>query len=780
MKGIVIYSTYTTSGDSTLVQLFGRLENGESFVSQHKTKPYFYVKKSDQKKIKKYLSKYSVSDSNFKNFSSEELVKISANTFPELNKLYDHIKKQIETYEADVRPQYQFLYDNQIQGLIKIEGPYDTAEKVDRVYTDPEIKTITDKTPELKLASIDTESDDKGNLYCIGIHTPDFSKTFMITDQKSDKIINCEDEEDCLQKFKEKIIELDPDIITGWNVIDFDFKFLQDLFRKHKISFDLGRTNDQLRLRIQSGFFRSSSIDIPGRQVIDALSFIRDPFIKEAPSIKFANFPSYTLEDVSQAILGEGKILKGKDRHKEIISLYEDKSKKSQEKLASYNIKDCSLVYDILEKTKILDLSIERSLLTGLSIDRLTASIAAFDSLYLKETRKRSLAAPTNSFKKKESRITGGYVNSTEPGIYHNVLVFDFKSLYPSIMRTFNIDPSSYLEKKESGSIESPNKAYFRNENGILPEILKDLHKAREKAKKESRELSSYAIKIIMNSFFGVLASPNCRFFNLKMANSITHFGQFLIKLTAEEIEKKGFKTIYSDTDSVFIETNLGKDKANSLGSQIEKEINSFYDNYVKKNYSRSSDLELEFEKQYISLMIPKVRGDSEKAAKKRYAGLIESKVDGKIEEKIEIVGLEAIRGDWTKAAQDFQKELLKKVFKSESPQKFIKQYIEKLESGKLDSKLVYKKSIRKKLSDYTKTTPPHVKAARKLKSLDSNVIKYYITTDGPEPIQNLKHKIDYEHYIDKQIKPIANQVLSLLDEKFDDVKRGSKQAKLF
>ena len=231
------------------------------------------------------------------------------------------------------------------------------------------------------------------------------------------------------------------------------------------------------------------------------------------------------------------------------------------------------------------------------------------------------------------------------------------------------------------------------------------------------------------------------------------------------------------DTDSVFVVT--GKPKNMELmGKEIESYINDFYKKYIEKNYKRKSYLELEYEKLYLSLMIPQIRGKNpeEKAAKKRYAGLL--KKDGK--ESLEITGLEAIRGDWTEAAQEFQKELLLKVFHKEEITKFIKSYIKKINSGELDKKLIYRKSIRKDLKEYTKTTPPHVKAARKLKSLDSNLIEYYLTTDGPEPIQLLKHKLDYEHYIEKQIKPIAIQVLTLFNKNFDDLIAGNKQTKLF
>ncbi len=776
MKGYIIYPTYETINNETIVQLYGKLENGQSFVTINKLKPYFYIKEKDLKRVEKLIAKYEIEKVDLTNFQEEKVIKISASNQQDLNKLHQEIHKKVDTYEADIKPHTRFLIDNNILQTIKIDGEYQSSEKIDRIYENPKISSIEPFKPKLKVLSIDIESSKKsGELYCIGLYTENEKKVFMITNHKLKNIVPCKNEVDCLEKFKSELIKIDPDIITGWNFIDFDLVYLKNLFNKNKIPFDIGRNNDNLRLRIESGFFRTSSANISGRQALDALSLIRDPFIKEAPTIRNSEFESYTLEDVSQVILKKGKLLKGKFRHEEIEGLYKKNTLESHQKLADYNLKDCELVYEILEKTKMIDLAVERSILTGLPLDRITASIAAFDSLYLRKARSKGLVCPTTRFKNKEERITGGYVQSLNPGIYNNVLILDFKSLYPSIIKTFNIDPASYLEKKEKDSIESPNKAYFKNNSGILPEIIEKLHQAREKAKSEKRELASYAIKIIQNSFFGVLANPNCRFFNLNIANAITHFGQFIIKLTAKEIEKLGYKVIYSDTDSNFVETNLEKEKADQLGKKIEHHINDFYKEYVKKNYNRTSYLELEFKKQYLSLMIPKLRGQ-EGAAKKRYAGLIEK--NGK--EEIEITGLEAIRGDWTEAAQEFQKELLKKAFKKQPIKEFINSYIKKIKSGELDSKLIYRKSIRKSLEEYTKTTPPHVKAARQLDKLESNIIEYYITIEGPEPIQKLRHKIDYDHYIEKQIAPIANQVLNLLNENFEELTKNSKQAKLF
>lgn len=786
MKAFVVYSTYEISEDKTEVQLFGRLENGKSFVAVIPFTPYFFIEEASLKKSKSLLKKFKTEKTSMTNFKGKNVIRISSPSQQNLVKLTTALhKKKINTYEADIKPDTRFLIDNDILGVIEIPDSehYETSDsqKVDRIYENPKIEPLPESQknkfkPKLKIISLDIESNKKtDDLFCIGLYGENYKRNLLISKsrEKLPNTILCRDEQELLEKFKLELERIDPDIITGWHVIDFDLLILKKRFEKNKIPFDIGRTNEQAKIKIQSGFFRSSSADVPGRQVLDALNLIRDPFIKEAPSIKKAKFDSYSLEDVSQEILNEGKLLKGKSRHDEIEELF----KKNQKKLVEYNLQDCKLAYDILDKTKTIDLAIERSTLTGIRLNRITASITSFDSLYIREARKKGLVSPTTQYSERGKRITGGYVMESKPGIYHNVLVLDFKSLYPSVIKTFNIDPASYLEKKQKNSVMSPNKAYFKNQEGVLPGIIEKLHQAREKAKREKRELSSYAIKIIMNSFFGVLASPNCRYFNLKMANAITHFGQFIIKLTAREIEKLGYKVIYSDTDSVFVETGLSKQNALELGEKIQTHINNFYDSYVKREYRRKSYLELEFEKLYFAFMMPPIRGsEGQKGSKKRYAGLLEK--SGK--EQIQVVGLEAIRGDWTEAAQEFQIKLLDKIFHRQEFIRFIREYVKNIREGKLDEKLIYKKSITKPLDAYVKTTPPHVKAARKLDKLESNIIRYYQTEKGPEPIQKLKHKIDYDHYIKKQIAPIANTLLFFFDKDFDEIISTSKQMKLF
>lgn len=771
MKGYIVNIASSSREEKTFIQIFGRLENGKSFATELGFIPYFYITEKDLNKAKNVLESTKIEKTNLVNKEGEKVVKISHQNKTEITKIIKAIhQKEINTYEADLSPTIRFAIDNNLHNTIEISGETEPSERVDLVFKDPKIKPSNTLVP-LKVISLDIETDkETGDLFCIGLYGHNYKKNFIISKSPVSDSIECKSEQELLIKFKDEITKIDPDIITGWHVIDFDLNYLKKKFEENNLSFDIGRTNENARIKIESNFFRSSSANIPGRQVLDGLNLIKDPFIQEAPSIKNKEFESYTLDDVSKAMLGEGKLISGKDRHEELNELY----KNNKEKLVKYNIQDCKLAYELLIKTKIIDLAIERSILTGLPLNKLTGSIIAFDSLYIREARKRGIVSPTLHYQQKEERIKGGYVMEPIPGIYENILVMDFKSLYPSIIKTFNIDPISMLDKKEKNAIESPNKTYFKNENGILPEIIEKLHNERERAKKESRELSSYAIKIIMNSFFGVLASPNCRYFSLDLANSITHFGQYIIQLTAKKIKEKNLEIIYSDTDSVFVKVEKNPIL---VGKELQNYINKFYEDYIKENYQRKSYLELEFKKYYKAFMLPKVRNAKvEAGSKKRYAGLIEK--NGK--EELEIVGLEAIRGDWTEAAKDFQIELLNKIFHKEDPIQFIKSYIKNIRSGKLDKKLVYRKSIRKDLEKYTKTTPPHVKAARLLDNIESNVIEYYITENGPEPIQKLKHKIDYEHYVKKQITPIADTILHFFNTSVDQISKNFEQKTIF
>ncbi|MBR9699824.1 DNA polymerase II [Candidatus Woesearchaeota archaeon] len=777
MKGFIVYPTYRVDGSKAQVMLFGRLENGESFVTISDFRPYFWVKKTDASKAQDLiksldLKNIEVDDSDFHNFNDEPVSRVTLTVpkeVPELKKIF--LDNHITCFEADIRFSYRFMIDHKIKACMEIEGKAQKEEGffVDKVFLNPEIRP-TEFWPELNILSLDIETSmDNKKLYALGIYSKNIKKVLLVNDKKYDGADSFATEKEVLEEFKNIVLKEDPDVITGWNVIDFDFKLIRDLFRKYNLPFVLGRSDRECTLRLTDSFFIDSSANFPGRAVIDGIHLMK---------VSFLRLDDYKLNTAAKTILGEEKLIAGPDRHKVIENIYHE----DPQKLVDYNLQDARLAYEIIIKSNTLDLSIRRSILTRMQLDRVNASIASLDSLYLGELLERKLVAPTAFVNERDERIKGGFVMQSKPGIYNGIIVLDFKSLYPSIIRTFNIDPYSFVpqeiyktlsEKEKEDLIESPNQAHFKNEEGILPVLINRLWEQRDLAKKRKDNLGSQAIKILMNSFFGVLANPTCRFYSIEMANAITHFGQFLIKLSAEKIQEKGYEVIYGDTDSIFVNT-ADPEKANRIGTELKSHINNFYQNYVKEAFGRTSFLELEFEKSFFKFLMPKVRG-SESGAKKRYAGMIKK---GE-KEKIQIVGLEFVRRDWTDLSKKFQMELLDHIFHDKPVEAYVRNFVAELKNGKMDNLLVYKKAIRKGVSQYVKTTPPHIKAARLLGRELPGIIEYVITINGPEPLEKQTSKLDYAHYIEKQLKPIADSILSFQDQTFDDLISPHKQTDL-
>jgi DNA polymerase-2 len=778
MKAYAVYPTYRTNlnpetgREESFVLLFGRLENGESFMSKTPFRPYFWIPKKDLEKAHK-LAKNTLFDTatpGYRNFKGEEVAQIILDTpkqVPDLRRIFEDHK--ISVYEADIRFAYRFMMDKGILGSFDIEGTFTKGDYVDRIYDDPTI-TPASWFPQLKVLSIDIETNlTADEFWAVSMHTEGYSHVFVLSSKEWKGATSFTDQGALLSAFRDKVKELDPDIIVGWNLIDFDLKVIQEQFKKHKIDFFLGRANSSCSLKIFDDFFRESTADIPGRQALDGIALLKNAFIK---------LDDYKLSTAAKVFLHDDKLIGEENKGEQIEFAY----KKNTQLFIDYNLKDSVLAYDIIKKTGTLDLAIQRSLLTGMPIERVRASIASLDSLYIRELNKRKIVAPPAGMSDKDEDTKGGFVMKSEPGIYDYVIVHDFKSLYPSIIRTFNIDPYSFagMHAKGKNIVTVVNGASFRNEDGILPSLIQRLWESRDRAKKEKNARASQAIKILMNSFYGVLANPTCRFFSPELANAITHTGQHLIKLSADKVREMGYDVIYGDTDSIFTHTKAKDEKeAEEIGKKIQENINAFYKKHIKETYHRENFMELEFEKVFIKFMMPTVR-NSTVGAKKRYAGIIRQ--DGK--EKIVFTGLEFVRSDWTELAKKFQMELLDKIFHEKEVAKYVKDFIDDLQKGKYDSLLVYRKSIRKGLEEYTKTTPPHVKAARLLeqagKKIESTTIRYVMTTAGPEPIEMQKHKIDYEHYIDKQIKPIADSVLSFYDTTFNDLMKNSKQQTLF
>src|SRR2546429_485857 len=448
-----------------------------------------------------------------------------------------------------------------------------------------------------------------------------------------------------LERFLAHVRSVDPDVLTGWNVCDFDLAVLQRACRRAGLRCALGRTDDELEIRRDQSFTRESRAVLCGRVVLDGLALLRSAFIR---------LEDYRLDTAAKLLIGRRKLFTSEPRGAEIEAAYRD----DPARLAAYNLQDARLVLEILERTRLVELAVERSLSTGMQLDRVGAAIASVDSLYLRALRARGRVAPSvRAAESAGAGIVGGLVLDSRPGLYRSILVFDFKSLYPSIIRTFNIDPLTY--------VPSP---------GAEP----------------------------------VIRTPG--------------------------------------------------------GAAVVRE------------FGCTSHLELEFEKVYARFFMPEVRGGAT-GSKKRYAGLVVT-ASG---EEIEFVGLEAVRRDWSGVARRFQRVLLDLVFHDRPVADFIRGFVADLRAGRFDGELAYRKAIRKPLAEYTKTTPPHVKAARKQAGATGRIVTYVVTRSGPEAVGETTAPPDYDHYVTQQLRPIADAVLRFLGgPDFDGLTGARRQLTLF
>jgi DNA polymerase-2 len=344
------------------------------------------------------------------------------------------------------------------------------------------------------------------------------------------------------------------------------------------------------------------------------------------------------------------------------------------------------------------------------------------------------------------------------PGLYKNVVVLDFKSLYPSIIRTFRIDPLG-LWVAGADAIPGFANARFDREKNILPELITQLWHSRDEAKRKKDNARSYAIKILMNSFYGVLGTPACRFFDPRLASSITLRGHEIITRSRDFLSARGHAVIYGDTDSLFVSLPAALDAAAcvALGGELAEALNAHWTALIEREYALESQLEVEFDTHYLRFFMPTLR-DSEQGSKKRYAGLVQG-ADGV---EVEFKGLEAVRTDWTPLARQFQRELYRRVFVGEPYEDYARQLVAQMFAGKLDRSLVYRKRLRRDLNEYVKNVPPHVRAARKLATGETpREVSYFMTTRGPEPVGSRTSPLDYQHYLERQLAPAADSLLS-------------------
>ena len=715
----------------------------------------------------------------------------------------------IRCFEADLRPTDRFLMERFIKGTAEVTGePVQRQGYIE--YLNPQFRPAAYR-PRLRVVSLDIETSiSSQEVLSIAVHlfspatSPDerkdegkdegkdeegdkekgsennngenrdlARKVFMVGDASlyADPALAADlpclellpDEKALLKRFQVWLAAEDPDLIIGWNLVGFDIRYLQDRSDALGIDLLLGRGNSKIAWRRTERGSERHYATAPGRVMLDGIELLRTATW---------SFESFSLENVSRQLLGRGKLVHDVDaRAFEIEEMF----RKDKPSLAKYNLEDAVLVSDIFARTNLLEFAIQRTRLTGLEIERQGGSVAAFDFLYLPGLHRAGYVAPVVE----DASLAGGpggYVLDSLPGIYDDVVVLDFKSLYPSIIRTFHVDPLALIAEDEAENearVPGFLEASFSMDKTLLPKIIEELWQARDAARKAGRQAESQAIKIIMNSFYGVLGTPGCRFFDPRLVSSITLRGHEILTTTRDLIEQAGYRVIYGDTDSVFVLMPGSRDVKEAAG-QLAQYLDGWWRDHLADAYDIPSYLELELETHFAKFLMPRVRG-SEKGSKKRYAGLVAG--TGELVFK----GLETVRSDWSPLAREFQQELYRLVFRDEPFEPYIQRTVAQVRAGDLDGKLILRRRMRRSLDDYTRNVPPHVRAARAAEAARAarglkpalargGWVEYVMTLAGPQPSRYQDSAFDYDFYIERQLAPIADAVL---------VFRGTSLAKI-
>lgn len=811
---MVIDADYGIVDSKGVVRIFCKNEKGETIIVQDsRFNPYFYAmpkrgkiselrKKIDNLDTKGLEARILKAETVDKLWQGEKtkLIRITIDNprkVPDVRNLVKDLKEVDETYEYDIPFYKRYLIDNQIEpmGWILVEGE-ETEEGdeylVDRIINATSVKSIEmKKDVKLKTLAFDTEwveENNKTKLIMISLVCSEGEKKVLTSyewEKRPNYVEVFKTEKKIIERFLEIIRKEDPDFLVGYNSDGFDIPKLKELATELRVSFRMGRDNTPVHV-VRRG--RISSAKAKGRVHIDLFNFINHVLSSSMKS------EVLTLDEVAKELLGIGK---KEMEYKEMVEIW---SKKEQlERLTEYSLWDSELTIRLSHL--LLPQISALSRLTGLlpfDASRNTYS-QLVESFFVRKALADNVLVP-NRPKTEElerRRMTpvykGAIVIEPKKGIHNNILVFDFRSLYPTIIVTHNISPETFNSKHCKKKIEVPENAkwYFcQDSRGFIPKHLEDLIDRRKKIKelmaktrKDSEDWKrldneQYALKILANATYGYMAFFGAKWYKRECGASAAAFGRFYITQVIDMAKREGFEIIYGDTDSLM--TRLVKDVA-------PEKLKKIGDEFAQKvNKKLPGIIELEFRDLYEGGIFV-ARKAEEVGAKKRYA-LVDYRGN------LEVRGFETVRRDWCDLSKRIQREVLITILKDRNPAKavqIVRDTIKKIKEGKVSLEdLTIFEQITRPLSQYEQIGP-HVKAAQKAKARgrpigEGIVIGFIITrgrgsiSDRAEPVEDVKeNQYDPNYYINNQILPASMRVLKALGYTEQEVLSGRVQKKL-
>lgn len=831
-------SDYVLVNNKPIIRLFGRTDEGKSVcVFYNKFLPYFYVLPREGKadEFKKHIEK------NFKDVvikmesvekflpigyqkNPTEIIKLTLNDPSKTPAVRDDLKEKSfvqDIFEADILFKYRFMADCNLFGMrwYEAEGGYTQTNsvKTEKKFTAKKIKEVErNENMKFRYLSFDIETiSDEG-----GIPSPEKNQIIVISmffypcyknrntlvlaakkvKKYDDDIIGFSSEKEMLKEFIDIVGKFDPDVILGYNTNNFDLPYLNTRLKKNNVPRTIGRC-DQKPMMIHT-FAGRSRATITGRVSVDVYNLVKEATAKFG---LFKGLKRFGLGDVSNQVLGEGKV---DVAHSEINGHWNDNGEKLG-KLLRYARKDAELPMKIMLKENMIDKFIEISKVSGINLQDCLdgGETQRIDNILLREFNKRNFVIPCKPGNKRVSKsnserrtggLKGAFVLDPEVGFHDTCTAYlDFKAMYPSIVISFNICPTTLIsaDVNDIEFKETPFGSRFVSENvkkGIFPEVLDYLLETRSKIKKEMKAASDekkkylyakqYAFKTVANAFYGYSGYIRARFYLLDIASGITSVGREMIKKTVEIVHTKTpYKVIYGDTDSVMVKLKTKDlEEAFKIGEEVSNIINEEIKNV----------LQIKIESIFKSVVL---------LAKKRYAAWNFEPMKNGWEETILTKGIETVRRDWCDLVSETLEKVLNTILKKQDVKKavnIVKDTVNDIKTGKVDiNKLVMTKSISRSLRSY-KGVQPHVEVVKKMRKRDpgsapgvGDRVGYVIVkgtqmlskrAEDPEYVAKNKIPIDSKYYIESQLLPPLERLFEVLKVNKTELVGVGKQLGLF
>ncbi|WEL17379.1 DNA polymerase elongation subunit [Halorhabdus sp. SVX81] len=841
---------YTIEGSGSdeypVVHVFGRTADRELLhVQVYEFRPYFYAPAGnvDEERLASYDSvtgweRTGDDGEPYESIRGEELVRIFGQTPRDVGQIRD----DFDHYEADILFPNRLLIDKDITSGVRVPDrrtengtiriPHDEIEAID-YDADARVNTfdieVDDRSgfpedgeePIICLTSHDSYRDEYVVwLYDspVGIDPPEALEQYEpLEDDFEADVRVFEEEERMLEAFLEYIDETDPDILTGWNFGDFDAPYFID--RLQELDPGTDRNLDMNRLSRVNEVWESDwqGPDIKGRVVFDLLRAYK--------RTQFTELDSYRLEDVGQEELGAGKETYTGD----IGTLWEE----DPERLLEYNLRDVELCVELDRKQDIIAFFEEVATFVGCKLEDAPTPGDAVD-MYVLHKAFGNFVLPSKGTVESGEEFEGGAVFEPISGIKEMVSVHDLKSLYPMCMVTINASPETKVDPEtfdgETFRAPDPSGQHFRKEpDGIVREMVEELLSEREEKKAlrndhepgtEDYELydrQQGAVKVIMNSLYGVSGWDRFRLYDKDNAAAVTATGRAVIEYTESAVNDLGYDVTYGDTDSVMISmgTDMSVEDAIDRSFEIEEAINASYDEFASETLNAEEHrFQIEFEKLY--------RRFFQAGKKKRYAGHIVWK-EGKDVDDIDITGFEYQRSDIAPITKRVQKEVLDLIVTEgdvEAVTEYLHDVIADFQAGNVDIEDVgIPGGIGKRLNNYD-TDTAHVRGAKYANELlgtnfqrGSKPKRLYLKKVHPEYFRRIEDErgldpsrdliygefkrdpdvicfdvaeqipeefeVDWEKMLEKTLKGPIARVIEALGVSWQEVKSGQEQTGL-